>query len=132
VKFNRILGNALLIHNSAQESVTSFPAKTPLKTIAPNRHKGVFSEISMKVMKITDLRSLLMARRHNMRTEASRKECVNCKINGKASRGARQIGADLTNIEFAKMINTRCLQCNVYLYRKRKCWERYHNSRKAF
>jgi hypothetical protein len=89
VKFNRALGNALLIHDLAQELGAPSPPKIPLKTIAPNRYKGVLPEIPMKVEEVTDLRSLLVARRHDMRTEASRRECVSCKIDGKASRGAR-------------------------------------------
>jgi hypothetical protein len=89
VEFNRALGSALLVHDLAQESVIPFPLKAPLKIIAPNRHKGVLPGIPMKVEKVTDLRSLLVARRHDMRTETSRRECVSCKIDGKASRGAR-------------------------------------------
>jgi hypothetical protein len=78
-----------LVYNLAQESVALSPLKVLFKIIAPNRHKGVFPGISMKVKEVTDLRSLLMVRRHDMRTEASRRECVSCKINGKASREAR-------------------------------------------
>jgi hypothetical protein len=89
VEFNRAFGSALLVHDLAQESVVPFSLKVLLKIIAPNRHKGVLSGIPMKVEEVTDLRSLLVARRHDMRTEASRRECVGCKIDGKASRGAR-------------------------------------------
>jgi hypothetical protein len=132
VEFNRALGSALLVYSSAQESIASSPAKAPLKTIAPNRYKGVLPGIPMKVEEVTDLRSLLVARSHDMRTETFRRECIGCKIDGKASRGARQVDASLANVEFAKKVNTRCLQCNVYLCRKGKCWERFHNSRKGF
>jgi hypothetical protein len=64
--------------------------------------------------------------------EASRRECVGCKIDGRVTRGyaGRQFGADLTNVEYARTVNTRCKQCNIYLCRKGKCWERYHNSKK--
>jgi hypothetical protein len=132
VKFNRIFGNILLIYDSAQKSVISSPIKISFKIIALNRHKEVLSEILIKIEEITDLKSLLIAKKYNMRTEVSRRECVSCKINGRAFREARQIDADLINIEFAKTVNIHCSQCNIYLCRKRKCWERYHNSRKIF
>jgi hypothetical protein len=98
-----------LVYDLAQESVAPSPAKTLLKTIVSNRYKGVFPGIPMKVEKVTDLRLLLVTRKHDMRTEASPRECVNCKIDGKASRGVRQVDADLTNVEFARTVNTRCL-----------------------
>jgi hypothetical protein len=109
VEFNRALESTLLVYDSAQESIAPSPAKALLKIIVPNRYKGVLPGILMKVKKITNLRSLLVTRKHNMRTEASRKECVGCKIDRKASRGARQVNADLTNVEFARTVNTRCL-----------------------
>jgi hypothetical protein len=40
-------------------------------------------------------------------------------------RGGRQLG-----IEYAKTVNTMCKQCNVYLCREGKCWERHRNSRR--
>jgi hypothetical protein len=109
LKPNEILGNALLIYNSTQKSIISFPIKTLLKIIAPNRYKRILPGILMKIKEITDLKSLLIAKKHDMRTGTSRREYVNYKINGKASREARQIGADLTNIKFAKTINIRYL-----------------------
>jgi hypothetical protein len=89
IKFNRIFGNTLLVHDSAQESVISSSVKILFKTIAPNRHKGVLPGIPMKVEEVTNLRSLLVIRKHDMRTEISRRKYVGCKINGRASRGAR-------------------------------------------
>jgi hypothetical protein len=132
MKFNRVFGNTLLIYNLAQESVISFSIKILFKIIVLNRHKRVLPGISIKIEKITDLKLLLMIRKYDMRTEASRRKYVNYKINGKISRKARQINANLTNIEFARIINIRYLQYNIYLCRKGKYWERYYNSRKVF
>jgi hypothetical protein len=67
-----------------------------------------------------------------MRTEAFRKEYVNCKIDERIFRRTHQINADLINMEFVKIVNIRCLQYNIYLCRKGKYWERYYNSRKSF
>jgi hypothetical protein len=89
MKFNRIFGNILLVYNLAQESVIPFPVRILFKIIVLNRHKEVLSGISMKIEEITDLRSLLVIRRHDMRTEVFRKECVGCKIDERVSRGAR-------------------------------------------
>jgi hypothetical protein len=89
MKFNRAFGNVLLIYNSAQKSVISSSAKILFKTIAPNRYKRVLPKIPIKIEKITDLKSLLIARRCDVRTEAFRREYVNYKIDGKASRKAR-------------------------------------------
>jgi hypothetical protein len=88
-EFNRALGSVLLVYDLAQESVVLSSPKVPFKTIAPNPHKRVFPGIPMKVKEVTDLRSLLMIRRHDMRTEVSRRKCVGCKIDRKASREAR-------------------------------------------
>jgi hypothetical protein len=66
-----------------------------------------------------------------MRKEGTRRECIGCKYDRKASRG-QLFGADLTNVEYASKVNTRCLQCDVYLCRKGKYWERYHNGKKAY
>jgi hypothetical protein len=74
VEFNRALGSVLLVYDLAQELVAPSPPKVSLKTIALNRHKGVLSGISMKVEEVTNLRLLLVARRHDMRTEASRRK----------------------------------------------------------
>jgi hypothetical protein len=89
VKFNKVLGNTLLIHDSAQESVISSSIKILFKIIAFNRYKGVLLGIPMKVKEITDLKLLLMIKRYDMRTEASRRKYVNYKIDGRASREAR-------------------------------------------
>jgi hypothetical protein len=89
VEFNRALGSALLVYNLTQESVVPFLVKALLKIIVPNRYKGVLSGIPMKIEKVIDLRLLLVIRKHDMRTEASRKECVSCKIDRKAFRETR-------------------------------------------
>ncbi len=69
---------------------------------------------------------MLLTKGHNMYREGSeRGEYIDYKIDGKVSRSGRP-----TNTEYASTINTKCKQCNVYLYRKGKCWERYHNSKK--
>jgi uncharacterized protein with PIN domain len=100
--------------------------------IAPSRCKGVLPGIPSKVKAVTDLRSVLLARDYDMRKKkGTRRECINYKYDGKASRG-QLFSADLTNVEYVSKINTRCVQCNVYLCRKGKCWERYYNSKKAF
>jgi hypothetical protein len=74
---------------------------------------------------------MLLAREHDMYKEDSRKgECINCKIDGKASRAYRVLGINLANVKYASTVGTKCKQCNVYLCRKGKCWERYHNNKK--
>jgi hypothetical protein len=112
----------------------SIPAKTntKLKTIIPIRCREALLGIPKKIEAVTDLRSLILAKRHDMCTEASRKEYVSCKIDGRVTRDCakRQFRADLTNVEYARTVNTRYKQCNVYLCRKEKYWERYHNSKK--
>jgi hypothetical protein len=140
VEFNRGLGSALLVHdptnnNLRGSSSTSVQASTnsstqatrvTLKAIAPNRCRGVLPGIPSRVEAVTDLKSVLLARGHDMCREGSgRGECVGCKIDGKASRSGRP-----TNAEYASTVGTKCKQCNVYLCRKGKCWERYHNSKK--
>jgi len=105
------------------------------KTIAPQRCRGVLLGIPSKVEAVTDMKSITLAKGHDMQKGDYRRECVGCKIDGKTSRGAtsereRQFGTDLTNVEFAKKVNTMCLQCNVYLCKGGRCWERYHNSKK--
>jgi hypothetical protein len=83
--------------------------------IAPSRCRGVLPGILSKVEAVTDLRSVLLARGHDMRKEeGTRRECIGCKYDGKASRG-QLFGADLTNVEYVSKVNTRCVQCNVYL-----------------
>jgi hypothetical protein len=89
VKFNRAFENALLIYNSAQESIIFSPIKISFKIIALNRYKGILPRIPMKIEKITDLKLLLIVKKHDMRTEASRKKYVDCKIDGRASRKTR-------------------------------------------
>jgi hypothetical protein len=88
--------------------------------------------ILSKVKAVTNLKLVLLARDHNMRKEeGTRKECISYKYNKKASRD-QLFGADLTNVKYASKVNTRYVQYNVYLCRKRKCWKRYYNSKKAF
>jgi len=136
VEFNRTLGSALLVHDPTNHDLqqsSSTSDRVILKTITPNRCRGVLPGIPSRVEAVTDLKSVLLARGHDMYVEPSlRRECIGCKYDGKASRGVRQVGVDLTNVEWARTVNTRCLQCNVYLCRKGKCWERYHNSKKAY
>jgi hypothetical protein len=123
IEFNRALGSALLLYDPTGES-----SLTSMRSIPPNRCRGVLRGIPIRVEAVTDLTSVLLARGHDMRKEGSRRECIGCKIDGKVSgegRGGRQL-----NIEYAKTVNTMCKQCNVYLCRKGKCWERYHNSRR--
>jgi hypothetical protein len=138
IEFNRALGSALLMHDLTNTDLpasgqvttnTTSTAATKLKSIAPNRCRGVLLGIPKKVKAVTDLKSILLARGHTMCKEKdTRRECIGCKIDGKVSRGGHL--ADLTNVEYAKTVKTRCKQCNIYLCRKGKCWERYHNSRK--
>jgi hypothetical protein len=96
VEFNRALGSVLLIFDSLPVSI---PAKTntKLKTIALSLQGSTPG--NPKVEAATDLRSLLLVR-HDMCTEASRRECVGCKIDGRVTRGCagRQFGVDLTNV----------------------------------
>jgi hypothetical protein len=130
IKFNRALESALLIHdltnNNLRESFsTSVQAlinsstqaiKVTLKTIAPNRCKGVLPGIPSRVEVVTDLKSVLLARGHNMCREGSgRDKYINYKIDGKVSRSGQP-----TNAEYASIISTKCKQCNVYLCRKGK------------
>jgi hypothetical protein len=130
IEFNRALGSALLVYIPTEE-LREASAQITLKTIAPNRCKGVLPGIPTRVETVTDLSSVLLAKGHDMRKEGLRRECVACKWDGKASRG-QLFGANQTNVEYAPKVNTRCIQCSVYLCRKGKCWERYHNSKKAY
>jgi hypothetical protein len=126
VEFNRALGNALLIFDPDLPALNLTKTNHKLKSIAPIRCKEAFPGIPKKVEAVTDLKSLLLARGHDMCTEALRREYIGCKIDGRVTRGGetaagRQFGVDLTNAEYAKKVNTRYKQCNVYLCRKGKC-----------
>jgi hypothetical protein len=91
-------------------------AVTKLKAIAPNRCRETFPGIPSAVEAATDLKLVLLARGHIMcKGEGTRRECVGCKYEGKASRGQLVFGTERTNVEFANKVNTRCVQCNVYL-----------------
>jgi hypothetical protein len=140
VEFNRALGSALLMHDpinnnlresfstSVQALTNSFTQVTRVtfKAIAPNRCRGILPGILSRVEAVTDLKSVLLVRGHDMCREGSgRGKCIGCKIDGKVSRSERP-----TNAEYASTVGTKCKQCNVYLCRKGKCWERYHNSKK--
>jgi hypothetical protein len=111
---------------TTNQEITSTPHSTSEQPAQPTTTNN--PPEATEVEAVTDLTSVLLARGHDMRKEDSRRECIGCKIDGKVSggsRGGRQLG-----IEYAKTVNTMCKQCNVYLCRKGKCWERYHNSRK--
>jgi len=59
-----------------------------------------------------------------MRIKNSRRKYIDYKIDSKNSREyplkERQFDIDLTNIKYARTINTKYLQYNIYLYRKGK------------
>ena len=63
---------------------------TKLKTIAPIRCREVFLGIPKKVEGATDLQWLLLVRKYDICTEASRRECVGCEINGRVIKGCAQ------------------------------------------
>jgi hypothetical protein len=138
VEFNRALASALLVHEPASTAGqattnTSTRVTKGLKSIAPNRCREALSGILSAVEAATDLKSVLLARGHIMcKGEGTRREYVGCKYEGKASRGQLVSSTERTNVEFASKVNTRCVQCNVYLCRKGKCWEGYYNSKKPF
>jgi hypothetical protein len=97
----------------ATEASSNARKKKTYKTIAPQRCRGVLLGIPSKVEAVTDMKSIALAKGHNMQKGDSRRECVSYKIDGKISReaitpGGRQFGKDLTNVEFAKTVNTRC------------------------
>jgi hypothetical protein len=79
-----------------------------------------------RVKAVTDLKSVLLFKNHNIYREGFRRdEYVNCKIDGKIFQLERSI-----NAEYASITNMKYKQCNIYLCRKGKYWERYHNSKK--
>ena len=107
----------------------TFTAAIKLKSIIFNRYRGVLLGILKKVEAVTNLKLILLARGYIMcKEEGTRREYINYKIDGKVSRGRHL--ADLINIKYAKTVKTRYKQCNIYLCRKEKCWERYYNSKK--
>jgi hypothetical protein len=116
------------MHNFITTNIIS-TAITKLKFIMPNRYRKILLGISKKIETVTDLKSILLTRGHTIcKEKGTRREYIDYKIDGKISRGG--YFADLTNMEYAKIIKTRYKQCNIYFCRKEKCWERYHNSRK--
>jgi len=109
VEFNRALGSALLVHDLSQKSsstsnqVTTQTTRATLKTIAPTRCIGVLPGIPIRVEAVTDLKSILLARGHDMYKEDSRRG-VGCEIDGKASGAYRVFGVNLTNVEYASNV----------------------------
>jgi hypothetical protein len=87
-----------------------------LKAIVPNRCREAFPGIPSVIKAATDLKLVLLARGHTMcKGEGTRRECVSCKDEGKASRDQLVFDAERTSVEFASKVNTRCVQCNIYL-----------------
>jgi hypothetical protein len=135
VEFNKALASALLIYKSiqitGQVTINTVITAIKFKAIAPNRYRRIFLRISNAVKAVTDFKSLLLVKGHDMcKEENTRKECIDCKIDGKITREKYLFGVNLTNVKYAKIVNTKYRQCNVYLCRKGKYWERYYNSKK--